>query len=119
MILSWVRRLLCRHDDLLHVGDGRMYQPFQCCGHHVNLDVATFASLCALLAAPDPDVPSPARPGAHRGSRVTQPGDKNRRQTVMVRLLTAWLQTRYLALDPEPSIGADVQVRPFLVRRRA
>ena len=85
----------------------------------MKLDTATFARLCELLLAPDPDVPSPARPGAHRGSHVTYPGDPKRRQTVMLQLMTAWLQHRYLSVDPAPFIGAARPQRLRLARRIA
>jgi hypothetical protein len=79
----------------------------------VNLDAATFARLCALLAAPDPaDLP-------HRGNHVTVPGDPKRRQTVFLGLLTRWAQTRYIDLDPAPYIAPAKPARLFLLRRRA
>lgn len=40
-----------------------------------------------------------------RGHHVTQPGRADRRTTVLIPLLTRWLQTRYVQNDPAPHIG--------------
>ena len=53
-----------------------------------------------------------------RRHRVTQPGDPDRRRTVLLPLLTRWAQQRCLAVDPVPDVGR-AKVVPFVARRRA
>lgn len=60
-----------------------------------------------ILATPDP----PKLP--HRGHRLTHEGDPTRRQTVLMPLLTAWLQYRHLSVDPaEAECVAKRQRKP-------
>lgn len=58
-----------------------------------------FQSLHDLLASPDPsDL-------IGRGHRITQPGDPQRRSTVLLPLLTRWAVTRQVLNDAPPFIG--------------
>lgn len=61
----------------------------------------------ALLNTPDPARLTGALYGAPRGYSVTCAGDPKRRWTVMLELMTKWLQRRYVErIDPAPWIGA-------------
>lgn len=47
-----------------------------------------------------------------RTHRVTQPGDPNRRQTVLPGLLRRWAQRRHLMVDPDPVLAPARRVVP-------
>jgi hypothetical protein len=64
------------------------------------LDPACLDAFIRLLARPDPvDLP-------RRGHVCRFDGDPDRRATRLPRILTAWLQRRYLEIDAEDAVGA-------------